>query len=79
MKTVARYIPGFVAANTRKSVKQIPPGKLWMTLVTVEVVELEELNDKTNFILFAAVPDEQEDPIKGSLLRMAGREIYKCI
>jgi len=73
MRTVARFQPGFVSADTEKSVKQIPQGKMWLTLVTVEVVELDDTQTDldTQFSILAALPSMETDVSKSNLLRRA--------
>lgn len=76
MKTVAKYLPGMVAAHTDKSIKQVPKGKIWITLVTIEVVEIgqNEMDTDTSFVLFPALPGMEKDKVKANLLRKAARE-----
>jgi len=82
MRTVARYQPGFVSADTSKSVVQVPEGKIWLTLATVEVIELDatEARDlNTRFTILAAVPDMQESKEKANLLRRALKHIAQHV
>jgi len=78
MKTVVRYQPGFVSADTSKSVVQVPEGKIWLTLATVEVIELDATEARdldTSFTILAAVPDMQESKEKANLLRRALKQV----
>lgn len=84
MKTVQRFQPGLVCAYSSEKIKQIPKGKMWLTLCTVEVVELDmdqSTDLGTSFCILAGLPGEVQktDKVHANLLRHACREISKHV
>lgn len=61
MKTIFKSPVGFFSADTSKSVKQIPEGKLWIHTVQFETYELDadsEEGKNIQFTIAAAIPAE---------------------
>jgi hypothetical protein len=81
MNTILKAQPGFVGAYTSKVIKQVPPGKVWLVMARIEVVELDGKpeDQETKFAILAAVPNLIEERTKANLMRFSLKEIGKHI
>lgn len=81
MKTIFKSPVGFFSADTEKSVKQVPPGKLWIHTVQVTTYEVDSADgsmDNIEFTIAAALPGqlkEEGEIERGNLLARALRQL----
>lgn len=83
MKTIFKSPVGFFSADTKKSIAQVPQGKIWINTITFETYELDADSDEgknIQFTIAAAIPDElkkQGKIIESNLYRKLLRQIME--
>lgn len=79
MTTIFKSPVGFFSADTSKSIKQVPKGKLWIHTVQFTTYELEgESMDNIEFTIAAALPSvlsEQGDNVNARLFARQLRQL----